>query len=149
MSVSTLFSAISLFDGGVATGCSVGSYPIRTSLGDSPIVAFLLLLCTAVAMVSQWVQSLGDAEVTKRRYCSTHWFFRSDSPSVWGWKAVDTFRWACSLSVRALLKWEVNLGSLSLIIFVGSPNHWYMLSRYSWAIPGPVIVVSQGRNIAA
>src|SRR6266566_8902742 len=82
MSISTLFSAMSLFDGGVATGCRVGSYPIRISLGDSPVVAFFLLLCTAVAMVSQCVQSSGDAAVTRRRYCSTHWFFRSDSPSV-------------------------------------------------------------------
>src|SRR6266566_315726 len=84
MSVSTLFSAMSLFDGGVVVGCRVGSYPIRISLGDSPVVTFLLLLCTAVAMVSQWVQSLGDAAVTSQRYCSTHWFFHSDSPSVCG-----------------------------------------------------------------
>src|SRR6266567_527740 len=72
MSVSTLFSAMSLFDGGVTAGSNVGSYPIRTSLGDSPVVAFFLLLYTAVAIVSQWVQSSGDAEVTRRRYCSTH-----------------------------------------------------------------------------
>src|SRR6266566_1746270 len=52
-SVSTLFSAMSLFDGGVVVGCRVGSYPIRISLGDNPVVAFLLLLCTAVAIVSQ------------------------------------------------------------------------------------------------
>src|SRR6266576_4598503 len=149
MSVSTLFSTMSLVDGGIVMGCRVGSYPIRILLGDNPVIAFFLLLCTAVAMVSQWVQSSGDAEVTRRRYCSTHWFFRSDSPSVWGWKAVDTFCRVCSLSVSALLKWDVNLGSLSLMIFVGSPNHRYTLSRYSWAMPGPVIVVSQGRNIAA
>jgi len=148
-SVSTLFSAMSLFCGGVVGGCRVGSYPIKISLGDSPVVAFFLLLCTAVTIVNQWVQSSGDADVTSRRYCSTHWFFRSDSPSVWGWKAVDTFRWVCSLSVSALLKWDVNRGSLSLMILVGRPNHRYTLSRYSWAIPGPVIVVSQGRNIAA
>src|SRR6266567_566805 len=72
MSVSTLFSAMSLFDGGVTAGCNVGSYPIRTLFGDNPVVAFFLLLCTVVAMASQWVQSSGDAEVTRRRYCSTH-----------------------------------------------------------------------------
>src|SRR6266567_5104325 len=70
-SVSTLFSTMSLFDGGVAVGCRVGSYPIKISLGDSPVVVFFLLLCTAVALVNQWVQSSGDAEVTKWRYCST------------------------------------------------------------------------------
>src|SRR6266576_5695506 len=63
MSVSTLFSAISFFDRGVVVGCRVGSYPIKISLGDSPVVAFLLLLCTAVAIVNQWVQSSGEAEV--------------------------------------------------------------------------------------
>src|SRR6266699_6142486 len=70
MSVSTLFSAMSLLDGGIAVGCRVGSYPIKISLGDNPVVVFLLLLCIAMAMVSQWVQSSGDAEVTRRRYCS-------------------------------------------------------------------------------
>ncbi len=54
-----------------------------------------------------------------------------------------------SLSVRAFPKWEVNLGSLSLIIQEGSPNHWYTWSRYSHAMPGPVIVSEHGRNIAA
>src|SRR6266576_1302986 len=43
-SVSTLFSAILLFDGGVMAGCNVGSYPIRISLGDSPVVVFFRLL---------------------------------------------------------------------------------------------------------
>src|SRR6266567_6347133 len=72
MSVSTLFSAMSLVDGGIVVGCRVGSYPIRISLGDNPVVTFFLLLCTAVAIVSQWVQSSGDAKVTRWRYCSTH-----------------------------------------------------------------------------
>src|SRR6266576_1378013 len=51
--------------------------------------------------------------------------------------------------MSALLKCDVNRGSLLLMIFVGRPNHRYTLSRYNWAIPGPVIIVSQGRNTAA
>src|SRR6266567_4426956 len=41
MSMSTLFSTVLLFDGGVAAGYNVGSYPIRISLGDNPVIAFL------------------------------------------------------------------------------------------------------------
>jgi len=36
-----------------------------------------------------------------------------------------------------------------LMTLVGSPNHQYTLSRYNWAIPGPVIVVEHGRKMAA
>jgi hypothetical protein len=93
-------------------------------LGNRPVVEFFLLLCMAAARASQWVQSSGDVDVTRRRYCSTHWFFLSDSPSVWGWKADKRFCWVPSFCARALPKWDVNLGSLLLIIFVGSPNHW-------------------------
>jgi hypothetical protein len=118
-------------------------------LGDKPVVEFLRLLCTAVARAIQWVQSSGDADVTSRRYCSTHWFFRSDRPSVWGWNAVDKFCWIPNFWLRALPKWDVKRGSLSLITLLGSPNHRYTWSMYNCAISGPVIVVEQGRNIVA
>ena len=39
-------------------------------------------------------------------------------------------------------------GSWSLMIFVGRPNHWYMWLRYNWAIPGPEMLVVQGRKTA-
>ncbi len=54
-----------------------------------------------------------------------------------------------NLVVRAFPKWEVNLGSLSLIMWEGSPNHQYTWSKYSRAIPGPVIVSVHGRKMAA
>ncbi len=103
---------------------SVGLYPKRIWLGESPVVALIWLLCTIVASASQYVHPFGSFEVTSRRYCSIHWFFHSDSPSVWGWNAVDRFCSIPSFSDRALLKCEVNLGSRSLIILVGKPNHW-------------------------
>src|SRR6266849_2573346 len=78
----TLCSAVELVTIGFLSGTRVVSYPRRISLGDRPVVEFFLLLCTAEAMVSQEVQLSGDANVTRRKYCSTHWFFRSDSPSV-------------------------------------------------------------------
>ena len=77
-------SAASLFNGGVFEGRSVVLNLRRIWLGDRSVVLFLLLLWTAVVIASQWVQSSGEVDVTKWRYCSTHWFFRSDIPSVWG-----------------------------------------------------------------
>ncbi len=102
---------------------SVGLYPKRIWLGESPVVVLIRLLCTVVASASQCVHPFGSFDVTNRRYCSIHWFFRSDSPSVWGWNAVDRFHSMPSFSERALPKCKVNLGSQSLIILVGSPNH--------------------------
>src|SRR5258708_9347024 len=102
----------------------------------------------AVAIGSQVDQSSGWLEVMRHRYCSTHWFFRSDSPSVWGWKAVDRFCWIPRHAVSAFPKCDVKRGSRSVISFMGSPNHRYTWSRYSWAIPTPVIVVEHGRNMA-
>jgi hypothetical protein len=61
---------------------------------------------------------------------------------------VDAFYSTPSHVMRALLKWEVNHGSLSLIIFVGSLNHLKMWSCYSCVIPGPIIVVLHGKNMA-
>ena len=62
---------------------------------------------------------------------------------------VDKLRDIPNFVVRAFPKWEVNLGSLLLIMRAGSPNHRYTWSRYSWAIPGPVIVSAHGRKTAA
>jgi len=102
---------------------SVGLYPKRIWLGESPVVVLIRLLCTVVASASQCVHPFGSFDVTSRRYCLIHWFFHSDSLSVWGWNAVDRFRSILSFSKRALPKCEVNLGSRSLIILVGKPNH--------------------------
>src|SRR6266404_5701169 len=102
---------------------SMGLYLKRIWLGESPVVVLTRLLCTVVASASQYVHPFGSFDVTSRRYCSIHWFFRSDSLSVWGWNAVDRFRSIPSFSERALPNCEVNLGSRSLIILVGKLNH--------------------------
>src|SRR6266851_6063644 len=60
-----------------------GSLLISSCLGASLVVEFAELLCTSVARGSRLLQS-SLFPVTKRRYCSIHWFFRSVSPSVWG-----------------------------------------------------------------
>ena len=51
--------------------------------------------------------------------------------------------------ISALPKCDVNCGSLLLMIRMGSPNHLYRWSKYSLAIPVPVISVVHGRNSAA
>jgi hypothetical protein len=66
-------------------------YPRRIWLGDSLVVSFCQLLCTTIAIISQYVQSSGDMEVTNHRYCLIHWFFLSDIPSVCGWNTDDKF----------------------------------------------------------
>jgi len=59
-----------------------GLYPSRIWFGDNPVVTLVQLLCTAVAKASQCIHPFRSIDVTKRRYCSTHWFFRSDRPLV-------------------------------------------------------------------
>ncbi len=104
-----------------------GSPPHRIWLGDDPVVVFFQLLCTAVAIESQLVQSSGAAEVTMRRYCLIHWFFHSNNPSVWGWKAIKIFCWAPIWVAKALPKWEVNRGSLSVMTSVAMARFFYFI----------------------
>ena len=132
-------STRSLFDGGKVSGVNVGSYPRRIWLGNNPVVAFFLLLCTAEAGASLCVQSSGFADVTIWRYRPTHWFFLSERWSVCTWNAVEMFWLIPNFAVIAFPNREVNLGSLSEMILVDSPNQGYTFYRYSWAIPGPVI----------
>ena len=62
---------------------------------------------------------------------------------------MDRFWLIPSLVASALLKCEVNRGSLLLMILFRIPNHRTILSKYSWAMPAPVIFVLQGGNTAA
>src|SRR5260370_17344400 len=86
-----------------------GSPPHRIWLGDSPVIAFFRSLCTAVAIESQSVQSSGAIDVTIRRYCSIHWFFRSDRPSVRRWQALETFSCPPVFSPSPLLNEQFHL----------------------------------------
>ena len=87
------------------------------------MVEFVRLLCTVEAMLNHLSHCSGLPLVTAHRYCSIHWFFHSDKPSVCGWKAVERFCLIPSFSVSSLPKCKVKRGSLSLIIFSGRPNH--------------------------
>jgi hypothetical protein len=74
-------SAVWFFDSAHCPEARGGSHPINSSFGAKPVVEFLLLLWTAVAIGSHLLHSFWFA-VIRRKYCSIHWFVRSDRPSV-------------------------------------------------------------------
>src|SRR3984893_12768548 len=126
-----------------------GKYPNSACDGATLVVAFGQLLWTTVAIVSHLSQSSCVFAAKSRRYCSIHWFFRSVSPSVWGWYAVLRFLCAWIALTNSVANDDVKRGSLSEMIRLGNPNHRYTLSKYNWAISAPVIVVLHGRKSAA
>ena len=67
-----------------------GSCLISSWLGASLVMELAELLCTNVAKGNMLLHSSLFA-VTKQRYCFTHWFLHSVSPSVWGWNTIDRF----------------------------------------------------------
>jgi len=75
-------STVLLMTDETRSGLSKMSYPSKTWLGNKLVVLFLWLLWTMEASANHWVQSLGAADVTSQRYCSTHWFFYSKRPSI-------------------------------------------------------------------
>ena len=113
------------------------------------VVAFSHWLCTKDTIGSHLSQSSCCVVVYIQRYCSTHWFFCSDRPSVCGWNAVLMLQLIFSSVVSVFAKWDVKHGLLSVIIFSGTLNQRNMCWRYNLAIPSPEIVVLHGRNTAA
>jgi hypothetical protein len=73
--------AIRFFNSALCSTDSGGSHPIGNSLGVKLVVEFLLLLCTAVAMGSHLLHLFWLVAI-RCKYCSTHRFVHSDSPSV-------------------------------------------------------------------
>src|SRR6266702_1108739 len=138
---------------GIVDGLSVqsarGLDPNRTKKGDSPVVSFGQLLCANSASGRSACQLSWHSLTQNRRYCSSHWFVRSDCPSVRGWYAVEMF---CVVPVplhSPLMNFEANFGSLSLMNFSGSPNRGNMCWTISPAVSSAVILSLQGMNTAA
>ena len=141
--------ASSLVDSSWPNEMSWGLYPIKIWLGKHLVVEFSRPLWTAVVMGSQTLHLVGLFIATMWRYCPIHWFFHSVRPSICGWNAVDRFCCVPIFLARALLKWEVNQGSLLLITLFGSLYHGKMCSRYIRAMSDPVIPEVHGKNTAA
>jgi len=70
-------------------------------------------------------------------------------PSVQGWKAVERFCWIPSALHISFANAEVNWGSQSEIILLGSPNQGMRCFRYLSATPVLSIVFMHGMNLAA
>ena len=77
----TRCSARGLSDPSPCTGIASGSHLINSWLGARPVMVFAELLCTRVTMARRVLHSL-SFPTTNQRYCSSHWFLHSVSPSV-------------------------------------------------------------------
>lgn len=82
------------------------------------------------------------------RYCLSTWFTRSDCPSVWGWKAVESLTFVLRMCNRHCQKCKVNWGSRSEIASPGmlwSQMTWFKIKQ---AVSGRVIVLLQAMKWA-
>ena len=84
-----------------------------------------------------------------QRYCSISWLTCSDSPSVCGWKAVDSFCLIPSFLQSSYVTCAVNCGPRSKIIAEGKPVCFQTLSRSNWLVSTAVIFLLQGERIIA
>jgi len=84
-----------------------------------------------------------------QRYCSISWLTRSDSPSVCGWKAVDSFCLIPSFLQSSCVTCATNCGPRSKIIAEGKPVCFHTLSKSSWLVLMAVIFLLQGERIIA
>ena len=117
----TCLLASSFDDSSFLNGARHRLNPTSAWFREHWVVWLTWLLWTAVVIGNQVLPCSGSAIVTIRRYYSIHWFFRSESPLVWGWNAVDRFCLTLRTFARAWPKCNVNCGSLLLMILVGSP----------------------------
>src|SRR6266705_7176327 len=84
-----------------------------------------------------------------QRYCSISWFTRSDSPSVCGWKAVDSFCLIPNFLQSSWVTCAANCGPRSDMIVKGKPVRFQTLSMRSWLVCSTVMVVLQGDRMIA
>jgi len=126
-----------------------GLIPIRSSWGDWRATLCFQELWANSATGNNWLQAEGFPDVQGHKYCLIQAFIRSVCPSVWGWKAVERFCWIPSALHISFTNAEVNRGSQSKMILLGSPNQGIRCFRYSSAMPVLSIVFVHGMNLAA
>ena len=83
------------------------------------------------------------------RYCSISWLTHSDSLSVCGWKAIESFCLIPSFLQSSCVSCAANCGPLSEMIASGNPVHFQTLSSNSWLVCSAVMVLLQGDKIIA
>jgi hypothetical protein len=121
--------------------CTCGLIPMRSSWGDRHVTSCFQELCVYSAIGSIFAQLFCRPVVHAHRYCSTHAFICSVCLSVWGWNTVDRFWLTPRLLQRVFEKCDMKRGSQLEMIHFGIPNQGMRCFRYSWATPGPSIVL--------
>src|SRR5437588_7473884 len=84
-----------------------------------------------------------------RRYCSISWLTCSDSPSICGWKAVDSFCLIPSFLQSSCVTCAANCGPRSEIIALGKLVRFQTLSTSNWLVCSAVMVLLQGDRMIA
>ena len=107
------------------------------------------MLCANSMMGRREAQSSCWKFPQMHKYCSISWLTLSDSPSVWGWKAVESFCLILNFLQSSLVTCAANCGPQSKIIALGKPVHFQTLSTSNWLVCSAVIVLWQGDNIIA
>src|SRR6266478_6539032 len=97
--------------------CVYGTCPMISSKGDLPITALGHALWVSWASGSHLAQSVCALFLNIWRYCSSHWFVRSDCPSVCGWYAVLMFCLMFRFLQSSFIAVAVNWGSWSEMTF--------------------------------
>src|SRR6266581_8465140 len=99
----------------------LGSLPMSNLNGEFLVVAFGQELCANWAIGSKSAQLSCWTLLQCRRYCSTHWLFLSDCPSVCGWYADEMFCLIPRTLQRFLMKIDMNCDPLSVMSLFGIP----------------------------
>jgi len=144
----SLMSAAGVFPS-ISCMLTWGLVPVSSSCGEWCVVLFFQELWVNSATGSNLAQLFCHPEVYGLRYCSIQAFIRSVCPSVLGWNVVDWFYWTPNALQITLEKFDVKRGSQSDMMCFRTPNQGTRCFRYSWATPGPSIVLLQGMNLAA
>ena len=112
MHSSTLWSLVWSCKGSL----KVGWKPYQTSNGDLWVLQWGRALC-ANSMMGRSVAQLSCWKFPQIwRYCSITWLTRSNSPSVCGWKAVDSFCLIPNFLQNSCVTWAANCGPRSEIM---------------------------------
>ncbi len=99
----------------------LGSLPMSRLNGELFVVALGQELCANWAIGKKSAQLSCCILLQCRRYCSSHWLFLLDCPSVWGWYADDMFCLIPSVSQRVLVNIDMNCVPLSVMSHLGMP----------------------------
>src|SRR5437660_9823295 len=83
------------------------------------------------------------------RYCSISWLTCSDSLSVCGWKAIDSFCIIPSFLQSSYVTYAANCGPQSEMIALGKLVHFQILSTSSWLVCSAVMVLLQEDRMIA